>query len=257
MDKNENNTNKLFGLLGKNISYSFSRGYFTEKFKKENRINCEYTNFDIPKIEDFSAIIKDNKNTISGINVTIPYKEKVLKYLDEIDIEAAEIGAINTIKILKNNKLKGFNTDVYGFENSLKPFLKNYHKKALILGTGGASKAVAYAFKKMNISYFFVSRNPENNTQISYQQLTEAILNSHHILVNCSPVGTFPNIEQSPDIPYQFLSEKHLLFDLIYNPSETAFLSEGKKRGATIKNGYQMLELQAEKSWEIWNSESK
>jgi len=254
MDKKEKKSNKLFGLLGRNISYSFSRGYFSDKFKKENLNTCEYTNFDIPEIQDFPSIIEENKKNISGINVTIPYKETVIPFLDEMDNEAQEIGAVNTIKILENNKTKGFNTDVYGFENSLKPLLKNHHTKALILGTGGASKAVAYAFKKLNIKYLFVSRNPKNNSQISYNQITEKLLSEYNILVNCSPVGTFPDVEKSPEIPYQFLSEKHLLFDLIYNPEKTAFLSEGEKKGAIIKNGYEMLELQAEESWRIWSS---
>ena len=254
MENSEKKHKRVFGLLGKDISYSFSRGYFSEKFQKENLENCEYTNFDLPKIDDFPTHVNKYKDNISGINVTIPYKEKVIPFLDEIDIEAKEIGAVNTIKILKNNKLKGFNTDIYGFLNAIKPLLKNHHKKALILGTGGASKAVAFAFKKLNIPFLLVSRNPKDKTQISYNQITENVLKEFSILVNCSPVGTFPNVEISPNIPYQFISKEHLLFDLIYNPSETAFLSEGKKRGATIKNGYEMLELQAEKSWEIWNS---
>jgi shikimate dehydrogenase len=185
------------------------------------------------------------------LNVTIPYKEQVLDFLDEIDDDAAEIGAVNTIKIT-HNKLKGFNTDIYGFEESLKPFLQKHHTKALVLGTGGASKAVIFVLKKLAIDYLIVSRNPVND-QISYQNITKKILKSHTIIVNCTPIGTFPKIDLCPDIPYQYITNNHLLFDLIYNPSKTKFLSKGEAKGAIISNGLKMLELQAEKSWKIWN----
>lgn len=243
---------RIFGLLGKNISYSFSKGYFTEKFDKLHLENDTYVNFDIPKIQDLSETIKSTNN-IKGMNVTIPYKVEVIPFLDELDATAKEIGAVNTIKFAESGSLKGYNTDVVGFENSIKPFLKQHHKKALILGTGGASKAVAYALAKNNIAYKFVSRNPEGTHQISYDMVTEDLLNEYHVIINCTPLGTSPNVERCPDIAYQHLNEKHLLYDLIYNPSITTFLKNGKENGATIKNGLEMLQLQAEESWRIWN----
>ena len=193
------------------------------------------------------------EHEFGGINVTIPYKEAVMKYLDEIDADAQKIGAVNTIKITDDNRLVGYNTDFYGFINSIKPLVKNHHKKALILGTGGASKAIAYAFSEMNIEYKFVSRKVSEG-MLLYSMLNQQNMEEYTIIVNCTPIGTHPNINECPNIPYQFLSDKHLLFDLIYNPEITKFLSEGQKRGATIKNGLEMLQLQAEKSWEIWNS---
>lgn len=238
-----------FGLVGKNISYSFSKTYFTKKFSDLNLDDYEYVNFDIDSIKEFPKVLL---SSVKGLNVTIPYKEQVLTYLDEIDEEVLEIGAVNTIKILKNNKIKGFNTDIYGFEKSLKPILKNHHKNALVLGTGGASKAVKYVLKKLGIEYLVVSRNPTIN-QIPYAEISKNLIKKHTIIINCTPLGTFPDVNICPDIPYQFLSEKHLLYDLIYNPSKTKFLLEGEKKGAVIVNGLKMLELQAEKSWEIWN----
>ncbi|MDP5106842.1 MAG: shikimate dehydrogenase [Polaribacter sp.] len=248
--KEENN--KIFGLLGKNISYSFSRGYFTEKFEKLNLTNYKYVNFDIQKIQDFPAITKENQN-LGGINVTIPYKEEVIPFLDKLDETAKNIGAVNTIKFTKRGNLKGYNSDVVGFENSIKPLLKKHHKNALILGTGGASKAIAYALNKNNIKFKFVSRKPEGNTEISYESLTQEKLQKYTVIINCTPLGTFPEIEKHPNIPYQFITENHLLFDLIYNPEVSTFLSKGKEKGAIIKNGYEMLQLQAEESWRIWN----
>lgn len=251
----EEKINKVFGLLGKNISYSFSRGYFTNKFEALDLKKHQYKNFDIQEIADFPSIIK-NEAFLEGMNVTIPYKEAVIEYLDTLDKTAEEIGAVNTIKFTRRGNLKGYNTDVVGFENSIFPYLKIHHKFALILGTGGASKAVAYALKKNNIKYKFVSRNPSGKKEISYQDITEEVMNTYHVIINCTPLGTSPDIDVSPNIPYQFLSEKHLLFDLIYNPEVTAFLSQGKEKGATVKNGSEMLEMQAEESWRIWN-ESK
>jgi shikimate dehydrogenase len=251
----EEKRNRVFGLLGKNISYSFSRGYFTKKFEDLDLKTCAYKNFDIQEISKFTSIIK-NESFLEGMNVTIPYKEEVIQYLDILDNTAKEIGAVNTIKITKRGNLKGYNTDSVGFENSISGYLENHHKFALILGTGGASKAVAYALKKNKIKYKFVSRNPLGKREISYQDLTEEILHKYHIIINCTPLGTAPNVHLSPNIPYQFLSKKHLLFDLIYNPAISVFLSKGKEKGATIKNGYEMLEIQAEESWRIWN-ESK
>ncbi|MBE7687626.1 shikimate dehydrogenase [Tenacibaculum finnmarkense genomovar ulcerans] len=250
----EKEVKKMYALVGKNISYSFSKGYFTNKFKELGLEISEYVNFDIQSIEELSAKIKENKTTLKGMNVTIPYKLDVFNFLDEIDKKARKIGAVNTIKISKKGKLIGFNTDVYGFKKSLKPLLKNYHKKALILGTGGASKAVAYVLKKLGITYYFVSRNPKGKKEVSYQSLSKEIIETHHLIINCTPLGTHPNIKDCPDIPYQFIGKKHLLFDLIYNPEITTFLSKGQEKNAAIKNGLEMLEQQAEKAWKIWNN---
>lgn len=248
----EKEKNKLFGLLGKNISYSFSRGYFTTKFKELNLEKHKYVNFDLDQIEDFSTIIENNK-FLKGINVTIPYKEAVIPFLDKVDKTAKKIGAVNTIKITKRGNLKGYNSDVVGFENSITPLLKKHHKKALILGTGGASKAIAYALKRNNIDFKFVSRSPKGKNQISYKSLTQKIIEKHTVIINSTPLGTSPDVEQCPNIPYQFITQNHILYDLIYNPSVTTFLSRGKEKGAVIKNGFEMLQLQAEESWRIWN----
>ena len=215
--------------------------------------NHKYVNFDIENIEDFLEIVSKYKKSLKGCNVTIPYKESIFNYLDEIDRTASEIGAVNTIKFSSDGKLVGYNTDVVGFEKSLVPLLKSHHTKALILGTGGASKAVAYVLKKIDIDYFKVSRNPKDNLALAYADISNQLLNEYSLIINCSPLGTYPNINEKPMIPYQFLTSKLLLYDLIYNPVETAFLIEGKKRGTQVKNGFEMLELQAEESWRIWN----
>jgi len=240
-----------FGLVGKNISYSFSRGYFDKKFKELGLKDHIYENFDLVKIEEFRQLIKVNPN-LKGLNVTIPYKEAVIPYLDQISKKAKKIGAVNTIKFSKAG-LKGYNTDIYGFKKSIRPFLKKRHKKALILGTGGASKAVAFVFEELGIEYTYVSRTPSEH-EINYESINKSILEEYLILVNCTPIGTFPDVGAKPNIPYQYLSKKHLLFDLIYNPDKTAFLMEGETQGASICNGLKMLELQAEKAWRIWNS---
>ena len=243
---------KLFGLLGKNIEYSFSRGYFSDKFQNLKLKKHKYVNFDLGDIKNFPLIIQQNEN-LKGFNVTIPYKEKVIPFLDKLDKTAKKIGAVNTVKLTKRGNLKGYNSDVVGFEKSIMPLLKNHHKKALILGTGGASKAIAYALKRNDIKYIFVSRNPEGRKEISYDKLNEDFIKKYEIIINSTPLGTSPNIEKCPNIPYQYISEKHILFDLIYNPAITTFLSKGKAKGATIKNGLEMLELQAEESWRIWH----
>ncbi len=248
MGKKEKNR---FGLLGKNISYSFSRGYFTKKFEEQGLTDHIYENFDLTQIEDFRKVVDQNKN-LKGLNVTIPYKERILPYLDNLNSKAKRIGAVNTIKFTKKG-LKGYNTDIYGFKKSIKPFLKEHHKKALILGTGGASKAVAFVFDELGIDFTYVSRTPSKH-QLSYDTLDKKIMGEYSVLVNCTPRGTFPNITEKPNIPYQFVTKKHLFFDLIYNPEKTSFLEEGEKKGAAICNGLKMLELQAEKSWKIWNS---
>lgn len=243
-----------FGLLGKNISYSFSKNYFTQKFSELKLDNYTYVNFDIPSIDDFPLVLNENIERLKGLNVTIPYKEEVFKYLDEIDSTAHKIGAVNTIKILKDFKLKGYNTDVYGFENSLKPLLKSYVHHALILGTGGASKAVAYVLDTLQIPYKFVSRSPQNEQSISYGEIDEVLMSKYHLIINCTPVGTYPEIDKAPDLPYHYLTDRHILYDLIYNPAVSSFLQKGKNVGAVIKNGEEMLQLQAEKSWKIWQS---
>ncbi len=251
MDNTQNNSKLKFGLVGKDISYSFSRGYFADKFKSEN-LPHSYVNFDLQKIDELNAIIKNTPN-LKGLNVTIPYKEEVMPLLDDLNKRAKKIGAVNTIRITKNKQLIGYNTDYYGFKNSIKPHLKKYHKSALILGTGGASKAIAYALKKLKIDFHYVSRSKKEGVKFQYSDLTDKIISSYSIIINCTPIGTFPNINICPDIPYNAISNKHILYDLIYNPEQTKFLRTGKEKGATTINGSKMLILQAEKSWEIWN----
>ena len=240
-----------FGLIGRNISYSFSKGYFTKKFVKMGLSNHSYENFDLPEIEAIKNLIATTKN-LKGLNVTIPYKELVLPYLDKLHTTAKKIGAVNTIKISEKG-LIGYNTDAYGFEKSIEPFLKKHHTKALILGTGGASKAVSYVFDTLGIAHKFVSRKASDQ-QLSYLDITKDILVDYTIVVNCTPLGTHPNILDKPQIPYADLTKNHLLFDLIYNPEKTAFLAGGEAQGASICNGHHMLEYQAEKAWEIWCS---
>ncbi|EIJ39215.1 shikimate 5-dehydrogenase [Galbibacter orientalis DSM 19592] len=239
-----------FGLLGKNISYSFSAGYFTEKFKQLDLDNHSYVNFDLQNIEEIKNVLAQDKDIV-GFNITIPYKEAIIPFLTEIDPKAKEIGAVNTVKITKNG-LKGYNTDIYGFYKSIEPFIKSHHKKALILGTGGASKAVKHALIDLGLEIQFVSRTASEN-KLSYEMLTKQVMEQHQVIVNCSPIGTFPNTEAKPAIPYEFLTEGHLVFDLIYNPPKTAFMKYAEANGATAVNGSKMLELQAEKAWEIWN----
>lgn len=244
---------KKLGLLGKNISYSFSRNYFAEKFKNDGILNefC-YDNFDIQSINEFPEVLKNNPDLI-GMNVTIPYKQEVIPFLDSLSVNAKEIGAVNTIKISPDGKLVGHNTDYFGFTESLKPLLKPHHKKALILGTGGAAKAIAYGLKQLEIEFQYVSRKKTDET-IGYNELHQHVFDEYQIIINCSPIGTFPNIEDCPDIPYQYLTSNHIAYDLIYNPEKTTFLAKAEAQKATIKNGYEMLVLQAEKAWEIWNS---
>lgn len=252
MEKTEKKQHKYsFGLIGKNISYSFSRGYFSNKFEKLGMPEHSYENFDLNDIFEFKALLAQ-KPELLGLNVTIPYKETIIPYLTALHPTAVAIGAVNTIKIEKN-RLTGYNTDAYGFQKSIEPFLKEHHNKALILGTGGASKAVAFVLKELKIDFAFVSRTGKNDGY-TYGQLNKKIMESHTLIINCSPVGTFPNIEDNPEIPYEFINAKHLLFDLIYNPEKTAFLALGEQQGATVLNGFRMLELQAEKAWEIWNT---
>tara|TARA_B100000767_G_scaffold273964_1_gene305616 strand:- start:922 stop:1665 length:744 start_codon:yes stop_codon:yes gene_type:complete len=242
---------KVFGLIGKNISYSFSKKHFNEKFKKLNLKNCRYENFDIPNLEDFEKIICSNN--IKGLNITIPFKREIISLLNSIDINAEKIGAVNTIKINSKKKIIGYNTDYIGFIKSIKPFLKKKHKKAIILGTGGASKAIIYALHMLNISTINVSRS-KNKGDISYKDLDSKKMKECQIIINCSPVGTFPKINDCPEIPYEHINENHICFDLIYNPRETKFIKESRKRNGVTINGEKMLEIQAEESWKIWNT---
>jgi shikimate dehydrogenase len=242
---------KRFGLLGRNISYSFSKGYFTEKFSAAHFEGCTYENFDIPEINYFTELRKNNTD-LNGLNVTIPYKEAILPFLDKLSKNATQIGAVNTIKFTKKGKLKGYNTDYYGFKKSLEPLLQPHHKKALILGTGGASKGVAYALDQLEIAYTFVSREAKENC-IDYERINATTFDNYQIIINCTPVGTSPNVDVFPLIPYEFFTEKHIAYDLIYNPAETQFLSKAKAMGAQTKNGLDMLIFQAEKAWKIWN----
>lgn len=242
---------KQFGLVGRNISYSFSAGYFRNKFEKAGLDNYTYTNIDIEDIRQLPEYIENNER-LKGLNVTIPYKEEVLPLLDSLSKNAAIIGAVNTITISKKGKLKGYNTDHYGFKKSLLPLLQEHHKKALILGTGGASKAVAYALRKLKIEYDFVSRTA-TDVIYAYDELNQAVFDEYQIIINTTPLGTFPDTEECPPIDYSLFTERHIAFDLIYNPEETLFLQQAKQQGTTIKNGYDMLVFQAEKAWEIWN----
>lgn len=245
--------NKKFGLIGRDISYSFSKKYFTEKFSKDLFDDCTYENFDIPNIEEFPNILKNNPD-LKGLNVTIPYKEAIIPYLDTLSDKAFKIGAVNVIRFTKKGNLKGYNSDWYGFKKTLEPLLKPHHKKALILGTGGAAKAVAFALEQMGIFYTFVSREATENT-IDYSRINATTFDNYQIIINCTPLGTSPNTKEFPPIPYAFFTEKHIAYDLIYNPEETQFLKKAKKKGAVIKNGKEMLIFQAEKAWKIWNKQ--
>ena len=240
---------RQFGLIGRNISYSFSKSYFAEKFKNENIVDAVYNVFDLQQIDEVEKVFATEG--LVGFNVTIPYKQEIIPFLDELSPEAKAIGAVNTV-LIKNGKRIGHNTDCYGFHHSILPLLDSHHKKALVLGNGGAAKAVFYILDELNIAYKIVSRTTLEN-QFTYDDLDEEIISQHQIIINCSPVGTFPNIENAPLLPYQFISEKHLLYDLIYNPPVTKFLENGQNNGAKIKNGHEMLVLQAEKAWKIWN----
>lgn len=241
---------KTYGLVGKSISYSFSEKYFTEKFKKDKIQNCTYKNFDLNNIKDLVSILKEND--LKGLNITIPYKEQVLSYLDEIEDNAKLIGAINTIKINKDKTLTGYNTDFIGFINTLRPHINSNCKKALILGTGGASKAIEYGLKKLNIESKKISRNKKKG-DLTYLEIDSDLIKEYQIIINTTPLGTYPDIENYPDIPYKYLTKKHICYDLIYNPDETTFLRKSKKKGAITINGLRMLEIQAEESWKIWN----
>ena len=237
---------RQFGLIGKDISYSFSESFFLNKFKNESITDSIYSIFDLSSLNHLNALF-ENENLI-GFNVTIPYKEKIIPYLDELSPEAEKIGAVNCVKI-QHSKRVGYNTDAFGFRESLKPLLTPNHKKALILGDGGVAKAVKFVLDELNIQYKTVRRDKG----YVYSEITQEDVLNHLLIVNCTPLGTFPNVDEKPDIPYHHLTKEHLLFDMIYNPTKTQFLELGELKGATIQNGHEMLVLQAEKSWEIWN----
>ena len=242
-----------YGLIGYPLRHSFSIGYFNEKFRSEG-INAEYVNFEIPNINDFMEVIEENPN-LCGLNVTIPYKEQVIPFLNELDRDTAKIGAVNVIKIIRQPKgkvkLVGYNSDIIGFTDSIKPLLTRQHKYALILGTGGASKAVWHGLESLDIAPTLVSRTPKEGV-LTYKDLTPEIINKYKVIVNTTPVGMYPHVDECPDIPYTCLTEDHLIYDLLYNPDETLFMKKAKERGATVKNGLEMLLLQAFAAWDIW-----
>lgn len=244
---------KVYGLIGYKLSHSFSKKYFTEKFEKENIAGCVYENFPLDSIQEFTSLLKKTPG-FKGCNVTIPYKEEVMAFMDALDPAAKEIGAVNVVKILPDGTLKGYNSDYYGFKTSLEKFIPLQKKhKALILGTGGAAKAVAVALKDLSIPYLYVSRN-KSAQGITYADLDEKIIREYTLIINTSPLGMYPDTETAPAIPYQFLNENHYLYDLVYNPEVTAFMQKGQTFGAHVENGLGMLIGQAEKAWEIWNS---
>jgi shikimate dehydrogenase len=246
---------RTFGLIGYPLSHSFSKRYFTEKFEEEGIYDCNYELFPLAEVDHVLPLISE-KESLCGLNVTIPYKVSVLSFLDEVDEAAAQIGAVNCISIgRKDNKtvLKGYNTDAYGFGESLKPLLKEHHQKALLFGDGGATKAIKYVLTELGIPFSVVVRRPSPGA-ILYTEVTKDMLDAHTILINTTPLGMSPNIGDCPAIPYQFLSEKHLAYDLVYNPEETLFLKNAAAQGAVVKNGMEMLYLQAERSWHIWNT---
>ena len=242
-----------YGLIGHPLGHSFSKSFFNEKFQNEI-IDAEYINFDIPDIDDLPEVLASNPE-LRGLNVTIPYKEKVISFLDSLSPEARAIGAVNVIRVTsKGNgfKLKGFNSDVIGFTKSIEPLLEKHHKKALILGTGGASKAIDYGLKALGLETVYVSRYERPGT-IQYETITPEVVKEYNVIVNCTPVGMFPHTDECPRLPYEALDEHNILYDLIYNPDETLFMYKGRKQGATVKNGLEMLLLQAYASWEFWN----
>lgn len=260
---------KKFGLIGYPLSHSFSKKYFTQKFEDQKIEGSEYNLYPLEKLESFKDLLYKNRN-LCGLNVTIPYKVDVIPYLDWLSHEAKIIGAVNCIKVKSESpvtaafsgelgveghdfRLEGYNTDAYGFENSLKPLLRSHHNNALILGDGGAAKAVKYVLQKLNIAYVVVTRKEIDNNML-FSDLNEQEIKHHKLIINTTPLGTYPDVDACPPIPYEYLTDEHLLYDLIYNPEETLFLKRGREKGTATKNGLEMLILQAERSWEIWNS---
>lgn len=248
---------KKYGLIGYPLGHSFSRSFFNAKFADEH-IDAEYMNFEISSIAEFPEVISENGN-LCGLNVTIPYKEQVIPYLDELSEEARHIGAVNVIRICRNQgctRLKGYNSDVIGFMRSIQPLLEGHHRKALILGTGGASKAVRYGLEKLGLEVKFVSRTAREG-MLTYADVTADIVREYEVIVNCTPCGMYPHIDEQPLLPYEALNESNLLYDLIYNPETTSFLRRGATAGAVVKNGLEMLLLQAQAGWEFWNETEK
>lgn len=246
-----------YGLIGFPLGHSFSVSFFNEKFTNEN-INARYINFEIPQIDELPEILASNPE-LKGLNVTIPYKQKVISYLDDISPEAKSIGAVNVIRIAhkgKNPILKGFNSDVIGFTRSIEPMLEKFHKKALILGTGGASKAIEYGLNTLGLETLFVSRTKRDGC-ITYDEVTPELVKEYNVIVNCTPVGMYPKADSCPDLPYEAMGSHNILYDLIYNPDETLFMKKGAEHGATTKNGLEMLLLQAFASWDFWNGEEQ
>lgn len=249
---------RQFGLIGYPLSHSFSQGYFTEKFLNENEKGLQYTNFPIATINDFNDLWAKDANLI-GLNVTIPYKKLVIPFLHHASTVVKKINACNCIRKY-NNELYGYNTDVIGFEKSLAPFLQTHHTHALILGTGGAAVAVEWVLQKLNIKYLLVSRDnaktdsSDSDNVISYDALSNDLLGQYTLIINTSPVGMYPNVDDLPSLPYEAITAQHHLYDLIYNPAETLFMKKGLAQGATVQNGLNMLHLQAEESWRIWNT---
>jgi shikimate dehydrogenase len=239
----------LYGIIGRPLEHSFSPAYFNDKFRKQG-IDARYEKFELAAIDEFPALLQNNPQ-LGGLNVTIPYKESVLAYLDELDPVTTAVGAVNCIRI-SNGKTKGYNTDIIGFRESLLPLLQPQHTKALVLGTGGASKAVLHVLDEAGINYTSISRSPDGR-QLTYADLTSDIITAHKLIINTTPLGMHPHINQSPQLPYEAIGTQHLLYDLIYNPAETKFLSLGRQQGAVIKNGLEMLHLQAEAAWRIWH----
>ena len=242
-----------YGLLGFPLGHSFSKTYFNQKFEAE-KIDAEYLNFELPNIKEVKNVLKEHPR-LKGFNVTIPYKEQIIPYLDEMDHNAQLIGAVNVVKLSKGlfgkTKLKGFNSDIIGFKRSIDPLLQPHHRKALILGTGGASKAVFQGLKQLSVCATFVSRKAKEFC-ITYEEITPKTMEQYTVIVNTTPLGMFPNVDNCPPIPYDLLTPDHLLYDVIYNPDETLFMKKGKEKGATVKNGLEMLLLQAMAAWEIW-----
>jgi shikimate dehydrogenase len=244
---------KQFGLIGRHLQHSFSPTYFANKFKQEGILDCAYDLFPLAQIEDFKTLLQKELN-FAGLNVTIPYKQAIIPFLDELSPQALQIGAVNTIQIIEG-KLIGHNTDVYGFQTSLEKSLSvtQFHSKALVLGTGGASRAVVYALQEMNIPYQYVSRKATEDA-LSYEMLSPELIQKHLIIINTTPLGMSPNINTCPLLPYTAISQGHILFDLVYNPKQTLFMKKGAEQGAKTVNGLEMLHLQAEKAWNIWTT---
>ena len=240
----------MYGLIGQSLNHSFSKKYFTDKFFKLG-IKNTYHNFECQSIDDVKTLLADTK--VKGFNVTIPYKETIIPLLHRVDENARTIGAVNTI-VKEDGKWVGYNTDAFGFRQMIKPFFESHHERAIILGTGGASKAVQFVLEELGCQVIFISRQPKGSIEFSYDDMNELMLKACPVIVNTTPIGTFPYANQAVDIPYRFITSKHLVIDLLYNPSETLFLKEAKKHGATVLNGLTMLQQQAERSWEIWQS---